>query len=309
MDADRLHQPSSPSVRGAQAGLESLLSGSVSIRSSPFATSISEDRPSRREGDRLAVGRPRRLERVVARGHELRVLAVDADRVDVEALARHVRREHDPPSVRRPRRRLSDTAELRQPARLRAVGADQPELADARAGLSPHVGDPAAVRRPRGLALLGLLVRHATRAGAVGAHDEDPARRTSRERDPVAVGRPRRLRLILLRRRQTPCAAPVRAHRVQVEAPAPLARERDRGAVRRPRGIGLEEQPLWRRRIALGVGEPLLLSSAHADAVDRVIPVARADEHEVWIDRLRPTTGGEQERRAEGEERRRCPHA
>ena len=39
VDAYRLHQLSSPSVPGAQAGLESLLSGSVSIRSSPFATS------------------------------------------------------------------------------------------------------------------------------------------------------------------------------------------------------------------------------------------------------------------------------
>ena len=142
---------------------------------------------------------------------------------------------------------------------------------------------------------------------AVGGHDEEPAGDAPREDDPLAVGRPGRLSVVVLRRGQTPRPAAVGAHRVEVERPAPLARERDRAAVRRPRGLGLEEEALRRRGVDLGVGQPLLVAAARAQGVDRIVAVARADEEEIRIEVVGAAARGEQEE--QGEERPGRPHA
>ena len=259
------------------------MSEPVEHRRVPTARVDRDERPAAREGDRLPVGRPRRLERVLGRErHPAKPLPVDADHEDLESSRLLFRRERDRLPVGRPGGPVGGLGAGRQAPHPRAVRVHDPELPDLGARQAARVGDPPAVGRPRGLDLRCQVLRHATRAGPVGAHDVDViAVLVALIGDPRAVRRPRGLGLVAVGRRHAAGVRAVGVHHVDVERPGAGAREGDPGAVRREVRIDLEGRARRARRVAVLLGEPALIAPVGAHAVQRVVAVARRDEHDV----------------------------
>ena len=189
---------------GSSRGLSRSCPSPGEDRRVPTARVDRDERPAAREGDRLPVGRPRRLERVLGRErHPAKPLPVDADHEDLESSRLPVSTRTRSSSRRATRRaRRPALAAGRQAPPPRAVRVHDPELPDLGARQAARVGDPPAVGRPRGLDLRCQVLRHATRAGPVGAHDVDViAVLVALIGDPRAVRRPRGLGLVAVGRR------------------------------------------------------------------------------------------------------------
>ena len=226
---------------------------------------VHEDQASAVRRPRERPDRPRRLQRLP------RPATVDAgDRYDVGRVAN----DREPLAVGRPGERVSDVD--RETAPARAVRPDEEQARDVL--VRPHVGDPAAVRRPR-RARDFLVARVETRPCehtplAVQRLDDDrgvvavAVLGEVRVHERPSVGRPFGAPLVVSVR-QPAAAAPVRA-----DDPEPIvADEREPPAVARER-----------RLVPAGAGDPAQAGAAPARDVDPAAAVAIGDRAAVARD-------------------------